>query len=322
MDKKTKDKLTREIERFASSASTLTPQETESLAAEILAPLLAEDGYNVKLTSHSRDDGFDLRAGVSANSSYQANSIGIQVKRFRRPIPVESIRSLMGAGVLQGLDRVMLVSPSGFTSAAKRIAARDLPIQIELIDIEALKTWIGRIEVDVSIDRAEVEQILRVVTRRFAQLIAQDASNLDKLEWRHLEMTLAEVFDGLGFSVELTPGSKDGGKDIILQCIVSGNKRTYIVEVKHWRAGKRVGHSTIKSFLNVIVRESRQGGLFLSTSGYSDKAFEMLSEMDRERLKFGSEEKIVNLCKTYVKMDSGIWSPPELLTEVLFEGTQ
>src|ERR1051326_802731 len=137
MDKKTKDKLTREIERFATSASTLTPQETESLAAEILAVLLAEDGYDVKITSHSRDDGFDLTAGVSANSSYQANSIGIQVKRFRRPIPVESIRSLMGAGVLQGIDRFMLFSPSCFTSAKNLIAVGDLPIQRELFNIKA-----------------------------------------------------------------------------------------------------------------------------------------------------------------------------------------
>lgn len=60
----------------------------------------------------------------------------------------------------------------------------------------------------------------------------------------------------------------------------------------------------------------------MSTSGYCDNAFEMLTEIEREKLKFGSEEKVVNLCKTYVKADSGIWSPPELLTEVLFDGTQ
>jgi restriction system protein len=170
---------------------------------DILGPLLGEDGYNVKQLPRHHDIGFDLTANRLANSIYQSNSIGIQIKRYRRPLAVEQVRGLMGAGFLQGLDRVMLVTPSGFTSGAKNAVARKLPIQVELVDVEALKAWIARVEVDNRIDRLEIEQVLRVVSRRFAQLIAQDASNLGKLEWRNLEMTLAEVFDGLGFSVEL-----------------------------------------------------------------------------------------------------------------------
>ena len=39
------------------------------------------------------------------------------------------------------------------------------------------------------------------------------------------------------------------------------------------------------------------------------KIMKMLTEIDRERLKFGNEDKVVSLCKTYMKVDSGIWSP-------------
>ena len=58
-----------------------------------------------------------------------------------------------------------------------------------------------------------------------------------------------------------------------------------------------------------------------STYGYCDDAFEQLSEIDRQRLRFGNKEKVVALCRTYVKARSGIWSPPEHLAEVLYEGT-
>jgi restriction endonuclease Mrr len=102
---------------------------------------------------------------------------------------------------------------------------------------------------------------------------------------------------------------------------VTGKKHTYIIEIKHWRSGNRVGQSIVRDFLNVIVRERRQGGLFLSTYGYCDNAFEMLSEIERQQLKFGSEEKIVSLCKTYVKAEAGIWSPSATLTEILLEET-
>jgi len=322
MDKRTKDKIKCDIDHFNSDPSSLSPMEAERVVAGILSPLLAEDGYVVRRLPVYSEVRFDLIADRPQSSQYQSNSIGIEIKHLHRPLGIQGMGAPIVAGTLEGLNRVMFVAPIGFTSRAKEIAHRYLPLQIELIDIDILKAWIDRIEVDSNIDRLEVDQILRVISRRFAQLIAEDAQNLNKLEWRHLEMTLAEVFEGLGFSVELTPGSKDKGKDIILECYVSGKKHSYIVEVKHWRAGNRVGQSTFKDFLNVIVRESRQGGLFLSTSGYCDNAFEMLTEIERGRLKFGSEEKVVSLCKTYVKADSGIWFPPELLTEVLFEGTQ
>jgi restriction system protein len=124
----------------------------------------------------------------------------------------------------------------------------------------------------------------------------------------------------MGFKVELTPPSKDGGKDVIVECIVHGNRQVHLVEIKHWRSKARVGSGAIRDFLNVIVREQSEGGLFLSTYGFCDNAFEQLSEIDRQRVRFG-EEKVVVLCRTYVKVKSGIWSPPEKLLEILYEGT-
>lgn len=119
----------------------------------------------------------------------------------------------------------------------------------------------------------------------------------------------------------LTPPAKDGGKDVVLGCYVQGRQAEYFVEIKHWRSRSRVGGGALRDFLNVIVREGRVGGLFLSTYGYCDNAFEQLTEIDRQRLRFGDAEKIVALCHTYVKARSGIWSPPENLADVLYEGT-
>ncbi|WP_234836774.1 restriction endonuclease [Sinorhizobium meliloti] len=33
------------------------------------------------------------------------------------------------------------------------------------------------------------------------------------------------MFDGLGFKVTLTPGSRDGGKDVILECEFAGSRQ-------------------------------------------------------------------------------------------------
>jgi restriction system protein len=49
---------------------------------------------------------------------------------------------------------------------------------------------------------------------------------------------MATVLDRLGFAAELTPGAKDGGKDVILTLDTADGRQTYVVECKPWRADK------------------------------------------------------------------------------------
>jgi Restriction endonuclease len=165
-------------------------------------------------------------------------------------------------------------------------------------------------------------QIVAAITnlsKQLARLIATDPRGLEDLEWRDMERMLAAVFQGLGFDVTLTPSSKDGGKDLILECIVQGDKCSYVVEVKHWPSGQRVGKRYISDFVNVVARENRDGGLYLATYGYSGDAFEALTEIDRQSIKLGIDKKIISLCRTYIKAESGTWLAPSVLSDLLFE---
>jgi restriction system protein len=230
------------------------------------------------------------------------------------------VQQLIGAAVTNAIDRAILLTNARYSRAAWEMVRRDLPLQIELLDLDAIQAWVARLQVDDDIGN-EIRELIRVISKEFAIRIARDSAALDHLEWRDLERTLAEIFEGIGFSVTLTPPAKDGGRDLILKCYVKARKAEYLVEVKHWRSRSRVGGGALRDFLKVVAREQSAGGLFLATYGYCDNAFEQLTEIDRERLRFGEEEKIVALARSYVKAQSGIWSPPENLVNVLFEGT-
>lgn len=165
-------------------------------------------------------------------------------------------------------------------------------------------------------------KIVRLITglcKELARAVASDPKSLDEIEWRDMERMLAEVFDDLGFDVELTSSSKDGGKDIVLECTFQGTRQTYIVEVKHWRSGQRVGTRYISDFVNVVAREKRDGGLYLATYGYSGDACEAIAEVDRQIVKLGTEQKIVSLCRTFVKSEKGVWSVPSVMSDLLFD---
>ena len=61
--------------------------------------------------------------------------------------------------------------------------------------------------------------------------------------------------------------------------------------------------------MKVICNEKSDNGLLLSTYGFTSNAFEGLTELERKSIRFGDAEKIVSLCKTYLKVKSGIWTP-------------
>jgi hypothetical protein len=156
--------------------------------------------------------------------------------------------------------------------------------------------------------RKTVMSIIETASRELAKLICNEPGKLQDLEWRDLERLLATVFNGIGYAVQLTRSAKDGGKDLIIEFVASRQKQTYYVEVKHWTSGKKVGGETVREFLSVVVRDQPQGGIIISTSGFSASAMEGITEIERE-LRFGNSNTVVSLCRTYLKASSGLIYP-------------
>lgn len=178
----------------------------------------------------------------------------------------------------------------------------------------------GEEELEAAESGTYVRQAVQVLSKFLAETIAENPSSLRAVEWRDLERTIAEVFSALGFRVELTPGSKDGGKDIILSFNHLRKSLCFFVEIKHWSSP--VGPSSVKRFLHLIAHMGVSGGLMLATSGFSKQTFESFTSLDRETLFLGSGEKVVTLCRQYVASSRGIWIPPDNITRVITDGTE
>jgi hypothetical protein len=85
------------------------------------------------------------------------------------------------------VDRAVLFVNRSFTPA-ERASTDRLAGDVDLIDFDALAAWVSRSD-DHNDVATEVTEIIREVSGR------------------------------LGFLVELTPAAKDGGKDIVLECL-------------------------------------------------------------------------------------------------------
>ncbi|TCC99537.1 restriction endonuclease [Pedobacter hiemivivus] len=322
LTQKEKDELIRMTREFDEKYSTPIgrlkhrPQDPEQDLYMILSTLFANDGYMLDLVMSERHSNVDYLA--MRRGSHEL--IGVEVKADARKAE-DGIQQLIRAAEDHNFEKAILISLSGFSPMSTLQARNQQPINIQLLDINGIKTWVSKIEIEQDINKLNIEQILKLSCQRFAEEIVKNPGELMSLEWRDIERLIAELFEGLSFKVTLTPSSNDGGKDIILECNNKGTDESYIVEIKHWRSKQRVGATSIREFLSVICREKRKSGLFLSTYGFADNAFEGLTEIDRQMIRFGDELKILNMCKSYLKVKSGIWTPMDSLENLITDGT-
>lgn len=146
-----------------------------------------------------------------------------------------------------------------------------------------------------------VEQVFRRSGHQLIELIAHTPELVYSLEWRDLERAMAMVFEEIGFSVQLTKASQDGGKDIVLYCLSKGPQRQsqkYYVELKHWRRGLRVGSRPVAKLLEVSIRDGASGSVFLSTSGFSGSVAKG-SRLETD-LSLGDLSTLHTLCRFYL----------------------
>lgn len=166
-----------------------------------------------------------------------------------------------------------------------------------------------------------VARVIQTMAETLCRLVAQDADALEQIEWRELERIIAVALDAIGFTVELTPGSRDGGKDVVANCVVHNNKHTYYVEIKHWKRGDRPGPNHVSDFVELNVGDETDGGLFLSSSGFTKAVYGQVGEISKQRVHLGEREKIVSLCQHFVRKKEGVWYPTQALPELLFADT-
>jgi restriction system protein len=299
----------------------VSPEQAEQVMAKVLSAILEVEGYRFSANKTERHLDFHaLRPGDERSSPV---SISVEYRHHMEGQALSSaaVQVMLNSALGRGLDRVMLIARHGFTNEALEMAQRAAPVSLELLTLDDLQARVDRIELGALEASEKVQMAVRTLAHELAILVARHPSVLDQLEWRDLERMVARILEGLGFRATLTRPGKDGGKDVIAECCVHEGPRSYFIELKHWASGKRVGPASVTHFVKVVMAEQRDGGIFLSTSGYAKNAFASVTEIVRERIRFGGRAKIVSLAKTYERAGLGLWSAPAVLPEVLFEET-
>lgn len=100
-----------------------------------------------------------------------------------------------------------------------------------------------------------------------------------QLSPRQFEEFVAEMFSKEGFHVELTPTSRDGGRDLLAVRHASVGSHLYVVECKRYAPQRPVGVHYVRSLYGVLEEQKATHGIIASTSYFTRGAKQLAGNL-------------------------------------------
>lgn len=139
---------------------------------------------------------------------------------------------------------------------------------------------------------------------------------LYKISPRKFEEVVGDILHDLGCDVEITPQTRDGGRDILAAFPSPAGKLLAIVECKRFSPHRKVGIDLVERFLWVMDKKDRAScGLLVTTTYFSPEAKALETEFEyRLKLRDFSHLKqwIANYGKWTEKKHAGLWLPKSI----------
>jgi restriction system protein len=116
------------------------------------------------------------------------------------------------------------------------------------------------------------------------------ATSLDALSGPAFEKVIGTLLSRMGFTIEMTKATGDGGVDIVAsleKALVGGR---FLIQCKRYAVGNSVGAPLIREFYGALTADRRAAkGIFITTSVFTDQAREFARDLaleliDREKL--------------------------------------
>jgi restriction endonuclease Mrr len=150
------------------------------------------------------------------------------------------------------------------------------------------------------------KQIISAVQLCESELIAdvtKHPEHLREVSPNRFERIIAEIMNGLGFQVHLTPKTKDGGCDIIaLTSDHVGVTTKYIVECKRYAADRPIRVELVRSLYGVKQQKRADHAMLVTTSYFTADAVKFCNSPEVWNLHLKDFEAIKKWLETYDEM--------------------
>ncbi|WP_152547802.1 restriction endonuclease [Paenibacillus ehimensis] len=131
-------------------------------------------------------------------------------------------------------------------------------------------------------DHKEINLEVIDVNAQLIKYLAKYPELIRGIDPRQFEEIVAEIFHKKGFSVTLTPRTRDGGKDIYaIQNGIFG-RQLFVIECKRYSNTHKVGVELVRGIYGVKVAERATAAMLVTTSSFSKDAIDFASPLKYE----------------------------------------
>ena len=143
------------------------------------------------------------------------------------------------------------------------------------------------------------------VNATLVRYLADHPHLLYDLDPRTFEELVAEIFRDKGFRIEVTPRTRDGGKDIYAARSDSLGPVLYIIECKRYRSSRKVGVEAVRAFYGVAQAEQDPvtRGIIVTTSFFTRDAIDFATPL-RYRLSLRDYHALTEWLREYAERGS------------------
>jgi HJR/Mrr/RecB family endonuclease len=113
---------------------------------------------------------------------------------------------------------------------------------------------------------------VKIVDQSILDKIKRNANEIHSLTPRQFEEMVAELLEKMGYKVQLTPLTKDGGKDIIIASNKDIGRFMYYVECKKYAPDNPVKLGIVKQLYATVIADNVTAGILVTTSHFTKGA--------------------------------------------------
>ena len=134
---------------------------------------------------------------------------------------------------------------------------------------------------EIIVPSNEIITGLHVINESIIERVYKEPEIVYGMKPREFEEFVAEIYEKLGYRVELTKATRDGGKDIILYADGPTGHNMFYVECKKYDKENPVGVRLVRNLYGVVEAEKATAGILVTSSSFTKDAREFAKDVYR-----------------------------------------
>lgn len=118
----------------------------------------------------------------------------------------------------------------------------------------------------------ETKPIIVSANHKLITSLRQQPGNLRNLSPREFEELLADLLRDMGWDVELTKQTRDGGADILAYMSTDIGRLLCLVEAKHYREDRKIGVDLVRTLYGTLCDAQANSAMLVTSSSFTSDA--------------------------------------------------